>query len=130
MEQAKRTAATVRQLAPIPARGYGTGERVVYQIPEAVLHQEGDQLIIEMNRQFLPRIYINQELITLLRRSSCTEEISYMKQQIAQAKQLIRCVEERGSTIERILKEIKHRQAEFFLHGKPLTSMMLLIGLI
>lgn len=122
-EQARKAADAVRRLEPIPSRGYGTDGRTPYQIPEATLHQEGNRILIEMNRGFLPQMRISAEISTILKKSGSAEDLAYLQQQISQARQLIQSVENRESTIERLLKTIVQRQSGYFLSGEPLVPM-------
>jgi RNA polymerase sigma-54 factor len=122
-EQAQKAANAVRRLEPIPSRGYAAGGQTLYQIPEAILHQERSEIIIEMNHRFLPRMHINTKIGIRLKNECNAKDMAYLHRQISQAKQLIQCVENRQSTIERLIKVIVQRQSGYFLAGKPLALM-------
>jgi len=122
-EEAQRTADIVRALNPIPSGGYGCGQSVIHQISEATIYRRRGALVLELNRSFLPRMSCNSEIIRLLSTGSDPRNPAYLKEKLAQAKQLIACVENRQSTMERLLKAIMARQEGFFLENGPLRPM-------
>ena len=121
--EAKRASDVIRNLNPIPSRGYGNARPVNYQIPEASIWIESGQLILEFNRHFMPRLSYNRQTADLLRQSEDTESREYLRENSQSAYQLIKCVENRQATIELLLGTILHRQEGFFVHGEPLSPM-------
>lgn len=121
-KEAQTVAGVIRNLNPIPSRGYGSTRIVPYQIPEATVWIENGQLCLELNRRFLPRLSINQEISSLFAQDDESGR-EYLKKNTDTAMQLIRCVENRQSTMERLLQEIVRYQQGFFLHGTPLKAM-------
>lgn len=121
--QAQQAADAVRRLNPIPSRGYNNGGKTEYQVPEANLRIEQGQLVIEMNRSFMPQIRFSMETNALLKESGIPADLDYLKKQSANAKQLIQCVENRSNTIEKLLKTIAQRQSGFFYRDEALHPM-------
>lgn len=121
--EAQNTAEVIRGLEPFPSRGYGNARPIPYQIPEASVWAENGLLQLEWNHRFLPRLTLNQETSDLLRQSGDTANQEYLTKNTNDAVQLIRCVENRQSTMERLLKEILQYQQSFFLRGEPLKAM-------
>ncbi len=121
--EAQNTAEVIRRLEPFPSRGYGNARPVPYQIPEASIWEENGQLRLEWNRRFLPRLTMNQETSNLLRQSGDAANQEYLTKNTNDAVRLIRCVENRQSTMERLMKEILQYQQGFFLRGEPLRAM-------
>jgi RNA polymerase sigma-54 factor len=121
--QARAAADAVRALNPIPSSGYGRSGHTAYQIPEARLECRNGTMTLEMNRTFLPRLRISRETEKLLQDSGMPEDLRYLKENETKAKQLIQCVEKRGSTIERLLQAIVHRQEGYFCRREPLQPM-------
>lgn len=121
--QAQQAADAVRQLNPIPSRGYNNGVKTEYQIPEARLRIERGQLVIERNSSFTPQIRFSVDTYTLLKESGTPADLDYLKKQSANAKQLIQCVENRNNTIEKLLKTIVQHQIGFFYRNETLHPM-------
>lgn len=113
-DDALAAANCVRQLNPIPFRGYGTAERTGYQIPEAYITCRNDTLQVEWNRSFLPKLIILPETAALLRSGGSKEELQYLNEKLSDAKKLIRAVENRSATLQRILQLILRRQRAYF----------------
>ena len=66
---------------------------------------------------------MNQETSNLLRQSGDAANQEYLTKNTNDAVRLIRCVENRQSTMERLMKEILQYQQGFFLRGEPLRAM-------
>lgn len=126
--QAQNAADAVRQLSPIPSRGYGNGRRIAYQVPEAVIIKQDGEFVIRLNQSFAPHLSLNKETQQLL--SSCNDPQAgeYLRQQSTEAKQLIDGVFSRTRTINRILELLVRYQQDFFANGgclRPLTMSMM-----
>lgn len=122
-QQAQIAAEAVRRLNPIPSRGYAAGAATQYQVPEAIFHRQGGQLVIEANQTLIPRLQLNEQTAEILRQSPDASDKAYLKRQTANAKQLITCLENRQNTLALLLDEIVRRQKDFFLSGAPLVPM-------
>ena len=115
--EASKCCDAIRRLNPIPSRGYDTGERVSYVIPEAEIQREGDHMVVHYNDAAIPRISINQEYREMLEASANPQLVQYLKQNLASANQLIREVSGRKRTVLRVLDSLIRRQSAFFDRG-------------
>lgn len=122
--QAAKAALAVRALCPRPARGYGKS-RVVYAVPEAVLSVGGGAVHIEPNRRLLPRLALHAESCALLRESDDEQAQSYLRARNSEAKQLMRCVADRETTLLRVVSALTQLQAGYFLRGEALRPLTL-----
>ena len=77
----------------------------------------------ELNPAVAPRLTLNQRYAQIL--GERREGTEALRERLAEAKNLIRQLEQRGRTILRVAQEIVERQQDFFEHGeaamKPLT---------
>lgn len=121
--QAKQFARIICELNPIPSRGWATGSDIHYQIPEAEICVENGQIRLEMEQSILPRIHIDATAEQLLRASGTQNEIQYLRDCTKDAKQLIASVQNRQSTMERLLYAIVKVQADYFIKGEPLVPV-------
>ena len=121
--EAMQAAEEVRALNPIPSRGYDAQTSTVYQVPEAQILIEKGAIVLEMNRRFTPRLHINKEISDLLAKSGGSSELAYLKRETASARQLILCVENRCSTIQKLLELIVQQQQDYFLTEGALHPM-------
>lgn len=123
-QEAVRTADIICELKPIPSQGYDTSETTMYQIPEAEVLIEDGELVLRMNTNaFVPVPHINESVVQLLKEDPKEETQVYLKEQVAQAQQVIRCMNDRTSTIQLLLQMILDIQREYFLHGGELSPL-------
>lgn len=90
------------------------------------LRQEGDKLIVEANRDDIPALRINTKYLRMLQDNSVAQETKhFIQQHLLSAKWLMRTLQQRQSTIERIATYLVDNQNEFLTNpeGKlvPLT---------
>jgi RNA polymerase sigma-54 factor len=95
-------------------------------VPDVNLRQEGDQLVVDVNQEYAPHLRLNQRYLKLLDDPQVPFETkNFIRKYIFSAKWLMRNLQQRYSTVERIAHSLAHRQYEFFTQsdGKlvPLT---------
>lgn len=99
-------------------------------IPDVVLQQEDEKLIVVVNDEHLPAFRINQRYLKMLDDEKLNGETKeFIRQKIMSAKWLMRNIHQRNSTLERITAALAQKQKEFFVNpeGKlmPLTMKTL-----
>lgn len=97
-----------------------------YIVPDVVLRQEGDDLIVEVSDDCMPPLRLNSRYLRMLDDENLPQETKdFIRQKIVSAKWLLRNILQRNDTLERIASSIAKRHKEFFLNpeGKlmPLT---------
>lgn len=121
-EQAKRDAAVIRSLNPIPSRGFASAERPVYLVPEATVSCRDGEVIIEMERGSQPKVELNPYYCALLD-SAEGETRDYLRRMMAEANELISGLQSREKTLRQILGAIVKGQRDFFLKGAALAPL-------
>lgn len=121
--QAKDAARVIRTLNPRPAQGYSNNSPTLYRIPEAVFRRVDGQLEIELKQHQLIRLVMSEETRSLLEHSDRPQDQDYLKTQTTHARTLMRCVDQRAGTIERILALIGQLQGGYFLRKEPLVPL-------
>lgn len=121
-EQAKRDAAVIRSLNPIPSRGFASAERPVYLVPEATVSCRDGEVLIEMERGSQPKVELNQYYCSLLG-SGEGETRDYLRRMMAEANELISGLQSREKTLRQILGAIVKGQRDFFLKGAALAPL-------
>ncbi len=99
-------------------------------IPDVTLRQENEQLIVEVERDYAPPLHINHRYLKMMDDPSVpTETKHFIKRHIFSARWLMRNLQQRYSTLERIAQSLAVKQYEFFTqpNGKliPLTMKSL-----
>lgn len=123
--EAQRYGDLIKKLEPKPSRGFYTGEEVNYIIPDAEIKNIDCEFFILMNENVLPRLIINKAYKDVLQNNKDSEINAYVKDKINQAMFLIKSIEQRKNTLNKVLECIVDKQKDFFKFGKqyikPLT---------
>lgn len=122
--EAQRYGDIIKRLEPKPSRGFYTGEEVKFIIPDAAIRELDGEFIIIMNDSVIPKLSINKTYKDVL---TYNDEIAsnYVKDRLNKALFLIKSIEQRRSTLYRVLEIIIIKQREYFEKGynflKPMT---------
>lgn len=117
----------IKQLNPKPGVGFAGGEDIVYVVPDVLVERDSDGFRIILSESYQPQIAINDTYakVLLSQAHGDTEAKSYVETKLNQAAWLMRCLEQRRSTIYKVTEAIIHYQKDFFLRGisslRPLT---------
>lgn len=115
----------IKRLEPKPSRGFYTGDEVNYTIPDAEIKNIDGQYFIIMNEVDIPKLSINKTYRDILQDDGDKNTKLYVKDKINQALFLIKSIEQRKSTLYKILECLLDKQRSFFDKGKnyikPLT---------
>lgn len=124
---AAAAAEVIRELNPIPSRGYNTGAATLYIVPEAFIYQEHGSIVVEMNEWYLPRVVLDEEYCAMIGDGRFPEAQSYLKENRSRAKELIAGLEKRQTTMMRLLGCVVQEQQAYFLGGelRPMTMQHL-----
>lgn len=122
--------AEIRRLVPYPGslRGHPEDNRgVTFIVPEVTVYKDAcGEWQIEANRERRPQLRLSSHYLHMLKDPDTTAEVkSYIRQKIADSKLLLRALDSRESTIERITRSLLKFQRDFFENGigslRPLT---------
>lgn len=124
-EKILETEALITSLEPRPGRPYYTEDKARKVVPDFYVYRVGDALQIQSNRNF-PRLRISSYCRKMLAEGKdlTAETAAYLREKIEAARRIVRGVEERETTIRKVMEKIVSEQKEFFEHGsshiKPL----------
>ena len=117
--------AVITSLEPKPGRPYYTKDAARNIVPDFYVYKVGDSLQMQSNRSF-PKLRISSYCRKILadRANLTGETTDYLREKIEVAQRIVRCIEERETTIRKVMEKIVDEQREFFDHGsahiKPL----------
>ena len=107
----------IKSLEPKPSRGFYTGDEVKFIIPDAAIRN--------MNDGVIPRLSISNIYKDILNNKEDKSTENYVKEKLNSAMFLIKSIEQRKSTLLRILEKTVEKQKEYFDKGqkylKPMT---------
>lgn len=124
-EKVQKAMELIQTLAPTPA--YGRFDKAAIPvIPDLVVDRVGDDFVVYHNDRNVPRLRINTGYKNLIKRGNTTpkDTKAYIRQKLEQARWLLNSINQRRSTMIRVMEAIIEEQYEFFDKGpaflKPL----------
>lgn len=119
----------LKKLNPLPDNGLNTSPGGAVIIPEMeVVITPDKELEIAGLEEKQPRLYLNANYLKMLEDPLLDADTkAYLREKLAAAAALIKGLEDRGSTMQRITRLLMERQRDFFFQGenalKPLTML-------
>jgi RNA polymerase sigma-54 factor len=125
-EDALHTArALIRTLDPKPGHRFGATE-ARYVVPDVLVKKVRERWVASINPASLPRVRLNRAYADALQGRGSSQSLS---RQLQEARWLLRSIEQRFATIQRVADAIVGRQRGFFEYGevamKPLTLKLI-----
>ena len=117
----------IKHLNPRPGIRYsGPGARLVE--PDVYFIKDGDDYLIQMNDDEVPQLRLNAQYRKMLDRDNgATKEVrDYVRDRYTSAIMLMKNIEQRKQTIQRVCESIKRRQAEFLAQGLDFLKPMMI----
>lgn len=124
-EEAQKAMEVIRSLSPKPAYGRFTpGAAPV--IPDLIVEKIGEDYVVYHNDKNVPRLRINPAYKKLVKKSSRStpETKEYIKKKLEQARWFLNALNQRRTTMIKVVEAIVEQQRDFFENGpdylKPL----------
>ena len=113
----------IRSLDPRPGSKIGSFEpRAI--VPDVIVRKEKKKWLVSINSAIYPRIRVNQQYADCFRHAR-DGETTLLAQHLQEARWLVRNLEQRFLTIQRVAEAVVARQKNFFEYGdlamRPLT---------
>lgn len=109
----------IKHLDPKPGRKY-SNERAIYVEPDVYVHKVGDEYVIVLNEDGMPKLRINgsyRAMLNSMDTKSDGETVNYIKDKIRSAVWLIKSLDQRQRTIYKVAESIVKHQREFLEKG-------------
>jgi len=109
----------IKHLDPKPGRKY-SNERAIYVEPDVYVQKVGDDYVIILNEDGMPKLRINGSYRQLLNQTDSKQDgetINYIKDKIRSAVWLIKSLDQRQRTIYKVAESIIKHQKEFLEKG-------------
>jgi len=122
-EELRQAMELIRSLDPRPGSKVGTFEpRAI--VPDVIVRKEKKRWLVTVNSAIYPRIRVNQQYADYFRQAR-DGETALLAQHLQEARWLVRNLEQRFLTIQRVAEAVVARQRNFFEYGdlamRPLT---------
>ncbi|WP_207707416.1 RNA polymerase factor sigma-54 [Clostridium tarantellae] len=126
IKEAQKYGDLIKSLEPKPSRGFYTGEDVKFIIPDAEVRKIDGEFFIIMNDNVLPRLSINNVYKDLLEHERDKNAVNYIKDKMGKAVFLIKSINQRKTTLYKVLEKIVEKQKEYFSKGEKYLIPMTL----
>lgn len=103
----------IRMLEPKPGRLFASPPPS-YIIPDLVVKKEQGEYRVFLNKEYLPQLTISPTYSELLQDP---EAGKFLRKKLASAKWIIRCIEKRSQTLEKVAAFLVKRQEDLFENG-------------
>jgi RNA polymerase sigma-54 factor len=109
----------IKNLEPKPGRKYSS-DRTIYVEPDVFVRKIGDEYVIQLSEDGLPKLRISAAYRRLLRSGNGAigpEAANYLKDKMRSAIWLIKSLDQRQRTIYKVAESIVRHQRAFLDHG-------------
>jgi len=123
-EEVGTAAAFIATLEPKPGRNFGEGD-IRYITPDVFVQKIGDELVVVLNDEGLPRLRVSNFYRQVLSESGTGDAKRYIQEKMRAAAWLIKSIQQRQRTLYLVTQSIVRFQRDFFdkgvAHLKPLV---------
>ncbi|SFH67043.1 RNA polymerase, sigma 54 subunit, RpoN/SigL [Modicisalibacter xianhensis] len=124
-EQLDTVIGLIRALDPRPGQAFDDSSSD-YVIPDLLARHTRDGWRIELNPEAMPRLRIQPDYAALIRRADKSDDNTFMKQHLQEARWLIKSLSSRNDTLLKVGREIMARQFDFLERGEEAMKPLIL----
>lgn len=126
-EALEEALALIRSLDPRPgaAARFG-GTRIDYAVPDVIATRRQGRWHVQLNADTAPRARINRRYASWIKPGNRSADNVYLRENLQQAKFVLRNIEHRNATLLRVAGEIVRRQHGFLEHGPQAMRPLLM----
>jgi RNA polymerase sigma-54 factor len=115
-EQLQRAHALIRRLNPHPGVAFSSAV-ADYVVPDILVKRLRGRFVAQVNPEVMPRLRLNHAYAAAVKEERIKEGFSQWSSRLQEARWLIRNIQQRFETIQRVAQAIVDRQHNFFSHG-------------
>lgn len=123
-DQLKCAVELLKTLKPHPGMEFEDNESD-YQIPDVVVMKKNDSWQVQLNPDVMPKLRVNSFYANMIRRADQSDDNQYLRNQMLEAKNFIKSIDERHKTLLKVATCIVEHQRTFLEIGaegmKPLV---------
>jgi RNA polymerase sigma-54 factor len=122
----KKAEEVIHGFHPKPGR-LVSAEEIQYVVPDIFIKQVGDEFVVQLNDEGVPKLRVSKLYQKLMKQAQSGEEAhEYIQDKLRAAMWLIKSIENRQKTIEKVANAIVRYQPEFFKKGPAYLRPMIL----
>ncbi len=126
-EKAQKAMEVIKGLSPTPAHGRFDSAAMPVA-PDLIVDKIGEEYEVFLNDRNVPRLRINTSYKQLIRRGSSTpnDTKEYVRSKLEQARWLLNALNQRRTTMIRVMNAIVEEQKEFFEKGQAFLKPLIM----
>lgn len=124
-EELQEAIRLIQTLNPRPGEQINSSD-VEYVVPDARVHKINGIWVVSLNNDVTPRVSINQQYADLVRRADTSDDNTFLRNQLQEARWFLRSLESRNETLLRVSTCIVEMQRGFLEHGPEAMRPMIL----
>ncbi len=97
-----------------------------YIEPDVIVTKQNGRWLVELNPKSAPRIRVNSEYSSLIKRSDNSTDNNYLKNQLQEARWFIKSLQQRNDTLLRVSSKIVEYQRGFLEYGEQAMKPLVL----
>ncbi len=128
IDQIKETALLLQNFHPKPGRLVASQD-THYVVPDIYVVEVGGEFVVQVNDDGIPRLKISKQYMDMIKKGATKkndEASEFVKDKLRSAEWLIKSIQNRQRTIDKVAKAIVSKQQEFFKKGSKYLKPMIL----
>ena len=97
-----------------------------YVVPDVYVNKHAGRWKVSINPEHAPRLRVNDQYASLIKRSDSSEDNTYLKDHLQEARWFIKSLQSRNDTLLRVAEAIVERQHAFLDYGEEAMQPMVL----
>jgi len=115
----------IQTLNPRPGSEFNQ-TKIEYIEPDVMVSKKNGRWTVELNPKSAPRIRVNTEYASMVRRADSSSDNTYLKNHLQEAKWFIKSLQQRNDTLLKVSTKIVEFQRGFFEYGEQAMKPLVL----
>ncbi len=121
----KEVISLIQTLNPKPGESIAS-EEPEYIVPDVIVKKEKGRWKVELNPEIAPKIRVNNNYASFIKRADSSNDNTFMKDQLQEAKWFIKSLQSRNETLLKVATKIVSHQQGFLDYGDEAMKPLIL----
>lgn len=124
-EELREVLALIQSLDPNPGQT-AVPEDIEYIVPDVFVSKRNGRWIVEMNPDIAPRLRINRDYASLIKRADSSADNTFLKDNLQEARWFLKSLHSRNETLMKVASKIVEHQRNFLEYGEEAMKPLVL----
>ncbi|MBA6412995.1 RNA polymerase factor sigma-54 [Parahaliea sp. F7430] len=124
-DELKEALGLIRTLDPNPGLSVEADD-TEYVVPDVFVSKKQSRWVVELNPDIAPRLRINSDYASLIKRADNSADNTYLKDNLQEARWFLKSLESRNETLMKVASKIVEHQRSFFEYGEEAMKPLVL----